>query len=212
MESNPSVAAVLSSFEVTSMHRQANCLPDALEASGGRTTGSPAEAASALSSSTTARSISCPRAAAVSSPASLPCATAASGVRVPATAPTAWACSGISTGRNACIVSSNASRAPACANRFVEGTWTQAITTRSQATFCPDVEPGGPTVTPVTCLRPCAATIVEPGTTGKPSGHPPSDRRSTTVTAAPASRNAQAVAYAEFSAARTTARRPGRTP
>jgi len=55
-------------------------------------------------------------------------------------------------------------------------------------------------------------TAVEPEMTGNPSGHPPSERRSTTVTSAPASFNAHAVEYPALSAARTTARRPGSTP
>ena len=76
----------------------------------------------------------------------------------------------------------------------MDGVCTHAFTTRSQATFCPEVEPDGPTETPLTRRRPCAERIVEPANTGNPSGQPPSDRRSTTVTSAPASFNAQAVA------------------
>ena len=49
MESNPSMTAFFSSLFVTSMQRQANCLPSPAPTSGGRTTGSCSAAASARS-------------------------------------------------------------------------------------------------------------------------------------------------------------------
>ena len=75
----------------------------------------------------------------------------------------------------------------------MDGVCTHAFTTRSQETFCPDVAPAVPTDTALTRRRPCAERIVDPANTGNPSGQPPSERRSTTVTSAPASFRAQAV-------------------
>ena len=131
------------------MQRHANCLPEAPTTSGGRTTGSPAARRLARSVLHRRRVDLVPRAP--PRPRAPPACPAPPRPRASARRPrrpTAHARSGISTGRNACAASSKASRAPACASRFVDGIWTHAITTRSQETFCPDVEPGGPTVTP----------------------------------------------------------------
>ena len=151
------------------MQTHANCFPEAAETSGGRTTGSPATRPRSGAPTIDVASTSCPerrRGLETRESALRHGGLRRSARRPPRPPPTCAPAS--PSGRKACIASSNASRAPACARRFVDGVCTHAITTRSQETFCPDVAPGRPTETAVTRRRPCAERIVEPGDHGEP--------------------------------------------
>ena len=165
IESKPSTTAAFSSFDVTSMHRQANCLPlPRSRPRAARSPGPPQPLASARSASIRSRRrrVDAPSRSAGSQPASRPWAMAASVDAAPATAPTACTVSGTSTGRKPAHdhrrrPGHRPSRPGSSTARRNPADHQVAVHVR-----CPLVAPGGPTVTPLTWRRPDAARIVEP--------------------------------------------------